>query len=150
MPELWASSSHLQKYDEGVDTYIRQPSTSISLCRPEQRTETLTERDSASSFIQQLKTAACQRSEGWPRVDPLLLRSPTCHICPATHLLNATGSHNHVVTAFNAELCAYVLYVSIRPCRTQTLRWAWVSNHSPKPASPTRRTIIAFGFLDQL
>lgn len=56
--ELWAASSHLQKYDEGVDmSYIRQPSTSIGLCRPEQHTETLTGADLASSYIQQLKTA---------------------------------------------------------------------------------------------
>lgn len=30
--ELWAASSHLQKYDKGVDmSYSRQPSTSIRL-----------------------------------------------------------------------------------------------------------------------
>lgn len=34
--ELRAASSHLQKYDEGVDMFdVRQPSTSIRLCRPE-------------------------------------------------------------------------------------------------------------------
>ena len=55
--EPWAASSHLQKYVEGVDMHIRQPSTSIRLRRPEQHTETLTGADSASSYIQRLKTA---------------------------------------------------------------------------------------------
>ncbi len=124
MTELRAASSHLQKYDEGVDmSYIRQPSTSIRLCRPEQHTETLTGADSASSYIQQLKTATrhgwrLTRSEGWPRVHLLPLRSrrgswsTSCHICLVTRLLNlcATTNHNHVVTAFNTELCVPALH----------------------------------------
>lgn len=81
MMELWAASSHSQKYDKGVDgLHIRQPSTSVELCGPEQHAERLTRVDSASSYIQQPKTATRHArrltcSEGWPQVHLFMLRS---------------------------------------------------------------------------
>lgn len=121
--ELWAASSHLQKYDKGVDgLYIRQPSTSVELCGPEQHTETLTAVDSAFSYIQQPKTATrhvrrLTRSEGWPRVHLFMLRShrgswsTSCHIYLVTCLLNLSVTTDHVVTAVHTDLCVSTLHL---------------------------------------